>query len=198
MSNDDDMPKGVDWWADRFGRRPVRTSLQLTFGLIGCFLAVMAVLWATNVVVAPWKAAGDISQQKNSAPNQIAQQGQFSDDRAAFNSGLLSIEGAQMAFDQITMATTQGPVDSVTQWQNAQQATELSGGLSGAITHCQNIAADYNSLASKILSSDLQGAKLPETLDASVCQRTASDQADADKVGAEKGQKPTPVPVETY
>lgn len=199
MSNEyDDLPKGVSWWADRFGRRPVRTTLQLVFGLAGCVLAVMAVLWVTGVVIAPWKATGDISQQKNSAHNQIAQQGQFSDDRAAFNSSLLSIEGAQMAVDQITTPTTQGPVDSVTQYQLSQQAIELRGNLSGAVSHCQNIAADYDSLATKVLSSDLEGVGFPASLDAKVCLETASDQYAVDQVNAEKGKQPTPVPLDNY
>lgn len=178
----DELPKGVGWWAERFGRRPVRTSVQLAFGIAACVLAVMAVLWVTGVAVAPWKATGDISQQRNSAPNRIAQQGQFSDDKAAFDASIQTIQGSQMAIDQVT-APTNGPVDAVTQYQNAQQATELRGELQGAVTHCQNLAADYNSLATKVLSADLQGAGLPVTLDGSQCQDAATNQRKEDQSG---------------
>lgn len=181
MSDEYDL-KGVDWWAERFGRRPVRTTLQLVLGLVACVLAVMVILWLTGVVTAPWKAAGDISQQKHSAGNEIAQQGQFNDDKNAFDAALTQVQGSQMAIDQLTITPpVAGPVDPVTAYQNAQQVTELRGELQGAIAHCQNLAADYNSLAGKYLSSDLQGANLPSNLDGSRCQQTATDQLKADK-----------------
>jgi hypothetical protein len=181
--------KGLDWWADRFTRRPVRTTLQLVLALTGCVLAVMVILWTTGVVIAPWKAAGDISQERNGAPNRIAQQGQFSDDKNAFTASLETIQGSQMAIDQLTITPpVAGPTDPVTAYQNAQQVTELRGELQGAITHCQNLAADYDSLASKTLSADLQGADLPVSLDGTQCQQTATQQLANDKAIASRSQ----------
>lgn len=160
------MPR-EDYWEDRFERRPVRTGLQLTLGIMACLLVAGAVWWVVTVVLSGIKGQGDSTITKNSSDNFISAQAGFVRDNEEFTADLVKIRDAKQA---VTSFEATHPTSNGTPFDlNAEQDQNLHTTLTGLTQSCQSVAADYNTRSQSYLSQDFKNAGLPERLDPAQC-----------------------------
>lgn len=160
------MPR-EDYWEKRMERRPVRTLVQLGFGILaGCAVLGVAV-WGAIVLFSGIKGQGDSVVKKNSSDNFISAQAGFVRDNEEFQADLVKIRDAAKQVKDFEAAhpTSNGtPYDP-----NAERDTNLRTTLTGSTQSCQSVAADYNERSQSYLSQDFKNANLPERLDPAQC-----------------------------
>lgn len=165
------MPR-EDYWEKRFDRRPVRTGLQLTLGLLACGLVVVAVWWVVTVVLSGVKGSGDSVVKKNSSDNFISAQAGFVRDSQEFQTDLVKIKDARQQlrdFESAHPSVGNGtPYDPL-----AEQDSNLRTTVTGLTQTCQGTAADYNTRSKSYLSQDFKDAGLPDALDPAQCSAGA-------------------------
>ena len=113
----------------------------VVFGLIGVGI------WAFSVGTAPVKGRGDAFRQKESGTNRIASQERF---EQLYQDVLAS----DRRIDTFAASLKRNP-DSVVAQTN----------YDGAITHCQNVVADYDAASRKYTSADFRAIDLPAQID---------------------------------
>lgn len=168
MDTDYDL-KGVSWWEDRFGRRPVRTSLQLALGVAAAAVVVVAMLWVTGVVTVPWVGTGDAYRQKESAQNWIAAQRRFRQELNDVDAANAKIQAAKQQLATFTDHNPAPSSDPIAYQQWSQEQNNYQTAVTGPQQECQNTVADYNTDAQSYLTEDWRDAALPLHLDPSVC-----------------------------
>jgi hypothetical protein len=160
------MPR-EDYWEKRMERRPVRTLVQLGFGILaGCAVLGVAV-WGAIVLFSGIKGQGDSVVKHNSSDNFISAQAGFVRDNEEFQADLVKIRDAskQVKDFEATHPTGNGtPYDPA-----AEQDQNLRTTLTGLTQSCQATAADYNTRSKSYLSQDFKDAGLPERLDPAQC-----------------------------
>jgi hypothetical protein len=111
------------------------------------FSLISAALWAAGVGFAGIQGKGEAHKQKESANNRIAAQERFQD---LYN----EILAADKRIDVYADALKRTP-DSVIAQTN----------LTGAITYCTGVVADYDAAARKYTQKDFRDYDLPEKID---------------------------------
>lgn len=162
------MPR-EDYWEKRLEKRPVRTGLQLTLGILACCLVVGAAWWIATVVLSGIKGQGDSVVKHNSSDNFISAQAGFVRDNEEFQADLVKIRDAAKQVKDFEAAhpTSNGtPYDP-----NAEQDQNLRTTLTGSTQSCQSVAADYNERSQSYLSQDFKNANLPDRLDPAQCSQ---------------------------
>lgn len=161
------MPR-EDYWETRMERRPVRTLVQLGFGILaGCAVLGVAV-WGAVVLFSGVQGQGDSVVKKNSSDNFISAQAGFVRDNEEFQTDLGKIKDAKQQlvdFEHAHPNLGNGtPYDPL-----SDQDSNLRTTLTGSVQTCQNIAADYNTRSKSYLSQDFKDAGLPDRLDPAQC-----------------------------
>lgn len=111
-------------------------------------MALGALVWGIQVATSPAKGAGDAFQTKNSGTNRIAAQERFED---LYQEILASDKRIDVAADAYK--------------RNKSGSNEVN--LTGAITYCQSVVADYNAEARKYTSEQFRAADLPASINES-------------------------------
>lgn len=155
------------YWEDRFEERPVRTLIQLAFGLAaGCAVVGIAV-WGAIVLFSGAKGQGDSTITKNSSDNFISAQAGFVRDNEEFKADLLKIKDAKQAV--VSFESVHPSSNGTLYDPNAEQDQNLHTTLTGLTQSCQSVAADYNTRSGSYLSQDFKTAGLPDHLDPAQC-----------------------------
>lgn len=118
---------------------------------IGVFVAIVVLslgVWAFRVASSDLKGQGDAIINKNDEVNRVAAQERFEELYAEADKASDNIETMRAAAES-------NPKSNVAQTN-----------LTGAITYCRGVVADYNAEARKYSSADFRAIDLPVSLDA--------------------------------
>jgi len=115
-------------------------------------------VWGIRVATSDIKGQGDAITRKNSGTNRIAAQERFED-------MYQDVLAADRRIDVLADAVKANPKSNVAQIN-----------LTGAVTYCIEVAADYDAEARKYTAEDFRSVDLPEQIDAldptTDCQET--------------------------
>jgi len=137
---EDDNPDRVARAAG--GRAALWIIVAVLFSLI-----LGAGLWFARVGTSDIKGQGDVTIQKNSAPNRIAAQERF-------ESMWADVKATDRKIDLFAAAAKAAPNDRTAETN-----------LLGAQSYCLSVVSDYNAAARKILAADFRAVDLPSEID---------------------------------
>jgi hypothetical protein len=156
--------------AEDFEHKPLITGAKVLFWITLIVVVLLAALWGTGVLTAPWKGKGDAYVKQQSADNWVAAQRTFHQQNNDFTADLGKIKGARQELSQFEGGAKPDP-NSISGFQWQQQDTNLRTTLTGLTQNCQQLAADYDTNAQSYLTKEFRDAGLPDTLDAAACSK---------------------------
>jgi len=117
-------------------------------GIAIVVMLLSGLVWGIRVVTSDVRGQGDALSRKNSGTNRIAAQERFED-------MYQDVLAADRRIDVLADALKASPKSHVAQIN-----------LTGAITYCIEVAADYDAEARKYTAADFRAIDLPEQIDA--------------------------------